>query len=79
MLNLDTHMLLFALDGSLKPGEQALLTSEPGHRAVGTSQTRATGPHCDRCPVSGICIHFHQNSRVAPGYGDLSKIDGTGR
>lgn len=29
MLNLDTHILLFALDGSLKPAEQALLTSEP--------------------------------------------------
>lgn len=29
MLNLDTHVLLFALDGSLKPREQALLTSEP--------------------------------------------------
>ena len=29
MLNLDTHILLFALDGSLKPAEQALLTSQP--------------------------------------------------
>lgn len=29
MLNLDTHILLFALDGSLKPSERALLTSEP--------------------------------------------------
>lgn len=29
MLNLDTHILLFALDGSLKPAEKALLTSEP--------------------------------------------------
>lgn len=29
MLNLDTHILLFALDGSLKPAEQALLISEP--------------------------------------------------
>ena len=29
MLNLDTHILLFALDGSLKPSEKALLTSEP--------------------------------------------------
>jgi PIN domain nuclease of toxin-antitoxin system len=29
MLNLDTHILLFALDGSLKPAEQALLRSEP--------------------------------------------------
>ncbi len=29
MLNLDTHILLYALDGSLKPAELALLTSEP--------------------------------------------------
>lgn len=29
MLNLDTHILLFALDGSLTRAEQALLTSEP--------------------------------------------------
>jgi PIN domain nuclease of toxin-antitoxin system len=29
MLNLDTHILLFALDGSLKPAEQALLSSQP--------------------------------------------------
>jgi len=29
MLNLDTHILLFALDGSLKPAEHALLASEP--------------------------------------------------
>ena len=29
MLNLDTHILLFALDGSLRPAEQALLASEP--------------------------------------------------
>ncbi len=29
MLNLDTHILLFALDGTLKPAEQALLASEP--------------------------------------------------
>lgn len=29
MLNLDTHMLLFALDGSLRPGERTLLTAEP--------------------------------------------------
>ena len=29
MLNLDTHILLFALDGSLKPAERALLASEP--------------------------------------------------
>ncbi len=29
MLNLDTHILLFALDGSLKPAERALLKSEP--------------------------------------------------
>ena len=29
MLNLDTHILLFALDGTLKPAEQALLSSQP--------------------------------------------------
>ncbi len=29
MLNLDTHILLFALDGTLKPSEQKLLASEP--------------------------------------------------
>ena len=29
MLNLDTHILLFALDGSLKPAEHALLSSQP--------------------------------------------------
>jgi PIN domain nuclease of toxin-antitoxin system len=29
MLNLDTHILLFALDGSLKPKEHAILASEP--------------------------------------------------
>jgi PIN domain nuclease of toxin-antitoxin system len=29
MLNLDTHILLFALDGTLKSSEQALLASEP--------------------------------------------------
>ena len=29
MLNLDTHILLFALDGSLRPAEKALLASEP--------------------------------------------------
>jgi PIN domain nuclease of toxin-antitoxin system len=29
MLNLDTQILLFALDGSLKPSEQALLAVEP--------------------------------------------------
>jgi PIN domain nuclease of toxin-antitoxin system len=29
MLNLDTHILLFALDGTLKPAEQALLASQP--------------------------------------------------
>ena len=29
MLNLDTHILLFALDGSLRPAEQTLLASEP--------------------------------------------------
>jgi len=29
MLNLDTHILLFALDGSLKPAENALLVAEP--------------------------------------------------
>jgi PIN domain nuclease of toxin-antitoxin system len=29
MLNLDTHVLLFALDGSLTPGERKLLASEP--------------------------------------------------
>jgi PIN domain nuclease of toxin-antitoxin system len=29
MLNLDTHILLFALDGSLKPAERTLLASEP--------------------------------------------------
>jgi PIN domain nuclease of toxin-antitoxin system len=29
MLNLDTHILLFALDGSLKAPERALLESEP--------------------------------------------------
>lgn len=29
MLNLDTHILLFALDGSLTPTEKKLLASEP--------------------------------------------------
>jgi PIN domain nuclease of toxin-antitoxin system len=29
MLNLDTHILLFALDGSLKPAERKLLASNP--------------------------------------------------
>jgi PIN domain nuclease of toxin-antitoxin system len=29
MLNLDTHILLFALDGSLTPTERKLLSSEP--------------------------------------------------
>ena len=29
MLNLDTHILLFALDGSLKRAEHAMLASEP--------------------------------------------------
>jgi PIN domain nuclease of toxin-antitoxin system len=29
MLNLDTHVLLFALDGSLTPAERKLLASEP--------------------------------------------------
>ena len=29
MLNLDTHILLFALDGSLRPTERSLLESEP--------------------------------------------------
>lgn len=29
MLNLDTHILLFALDGSLTPAERKLLSSEP--------------------------------------------------
>jgi PIN domain nuclease of toxin-antitoxin system len=29
MLNLDTHILLFALDGSLAPAERKLLASEP--------------------------------------------------
>lgn len=29
MLNLDTHILLFALDGTLKPAEQSLLESQP--------------------------------------------------
>jgi PIN domain nuclease of toxin-antitoxin system len=29
MLNLDTHILLFALDGSLTPAERRLLASEP--------------------------------------------------
>lgn len=29
MLNLDTHILLFALDGSLTPAERKLLASEP--------------------------------------------------
>jgi PIN domain nuclease of toxin-antitoxin system len=29
MLNLDTHILLFALDGSLTPGEETLLASQP--------------------------------------------------
>ncbi len=29
MLNLDTHILLFALDGTLKPAEKALLASQP--------------------------------------------------
>jgi len=29
MLNLDTHVLLFALDGSLKPAERRLLASNP--------------------------------------------------
>ena len=29
MLNLDTHILLFALDGSLKPAERSLLEMEP--------------------------------------------------
>jgi PIN domain nuclease of toxin-antitoxin system len=29
MLNLDTHILLFALDGSLKPAERRLLASNP--------------------------------------------------
>ena len=28
MLNLDTHILLFALDGTLRPAEQTLLASE---------------------------------------------------
>jgi PIN domain nuclease of toxin-antitoxin system len=29
MLNLDTHILLFALDGSLTPAERSLLASNP--------------------------------------------------
>jgi len=29
MLNLDTHILLFALDGSLKPAERRLLAGSP--------------------------------------------------
>ena len=29
MLNLDTHILLFALDGSLKPAERKLLAGSP--------------------------------------------------
>lgn len=29
MLNLDTHILLFALEGSLKPAERRLLDSQP--------------------------------------------------
>jgi PIN domain nuclease of toxin-antitoxin system len=29
MLNLDTHILLFALDGSLTPSERKLLSSQP--------------------------------------------------
>jgi len=29
MLNLDTHILLFALDGSLKPAERRLLAENP--------------------------------------------------
>ena len=29
MLNLDTHILLFALDGSLTPAERRLLSAEP--------------------------------------------------
>ena len=29
MLNLDTHILLFALDGSLTPAERRLLAAEP--------------------------------------------------
>jgi PIN domain nuclease of toxin-antitoxin system len=29
MLNLDTHVLLFALEGTLKPDEQALLAAQP--------------------------------------------------
>jgi PIN domain nuclease of toxin-antitoxin system len=29
MLNLDTHILLFALDGSLTPAERKLLAAEP--------------------------------------------------
>lgn len=29
MLNLDTHILLFALDGSLTPAERKLLASQP--------------------------------------------------
>jgi PIN domain nuclease of toxin-antitoxin system len=29
MLNLDTHILLFALNGSLKPAERKLLAAEP--------------------------------------------------
>lgn len=29
MLNLDTHILLFALDGSLRPAEEALLRKQP--------------------------------------------------
>lgn len=29
MLNLDTHILLFALDGSLKPAERRLLAGNP--------------------------------------------------
>lgn len=29
MINLDTHIFLFALDGELKPSEKKLLTDEP--------------------------------------------------
>lgn len=63
MLNLDTHILLFALDGSLKPAEQALLTSEPWSISA---------------IVEWELAKLHSHSRLAPRYGGLPKIDGTG-
>jgi len=45
MLNLDTHILLFALDGTLTPAERTV--GNIGNRAVGGCQARTIGQDCD--------------------------------